>query len=187
MQLVHQAHRGNGFSGEHRLQGHGVLRPVGQQHHHRTVHVLGRGDDGQQAEHQLRQQHQQDQDVRGAGRGPHAVIGQPALNQHQQADQAQHAEEAAGNHGQQLLVLSADDMVVKRRRHQQADKVPGQHEQHADVEQVAGDAHVALLGRIAVEHLAGTGLPGVLRQIKARPAADQADGQRDIGINPEHH
>ncbi|MNJ45577.1 hypothetical protein D3C77_406790 [compost metagenome] len=180
VQFVHQADRGNRRRGLYRTQQHGVLRPLGEHHHYRAVHVSGGGDNGQQTEHQLRQQHQQDQDVRGVGGGANPWIGQAPVDQHDQADQAQQAEKAAGDHRQQLLVFSADHMVIDRSRGQQADKVPGQDEQHANVKQVARRAHAA-----PGEHLAGAGLPGVLRQVETRPAAQQADRQSNIGIHPE--
>ncbi|MNV79785.1 hypothetical protein D3C71_1733530 [compost metagenome] len=108
------------------------------------------------------------------------------MQQHHQADEAQHTEQTTGNHGQQLLLCRADEVVIDHLGCQQADEVAGEDEQHADVEQVAGDAHVALVGRGLAEQLAGACLPAVLRQVEARPAADQADGQGDVRVDPEH-
>ncbi|KIV11555.1 hypothetical protein SZ08_05350, partial [Vibrio parahaemolyticus] len=103
VQLVDQAHRRDGLGRRQRTQSDDGLGPVGEHHHHRAIHVMGRGDDGGEAEDQLGVEHQQDHPFGGVAGGAHPRVGQAAQDQSAQADEAEHAEEAAGDHRQQLL------------------------------------------------------------------------------------
>ena len=49
MQLVHKAHRSNSCSSLYRLQQNHALCPVTEHHHHRAVHMFGRGENSGQA------------------------------------------------------------------------------------------------------------------------------------------
>ena len=90
------------------------------------------------------------------------------------------AEEAAGDHGQQLLGAGAQEGLVDEVRRQHADEVAEEQEQHADVEQVAAPAQLA-----GFEQLRGIALPGVLVAVEADQAAEQEDREADVGIDAE--
>ncbi len=135
---------------------------------------------GDQPDAELDPQDRQDGDVHAELVRADADIEQAAMQQHGEADEADHAGNAAGGDGDELLLLDGDEERVERRRRQQADRVAEQQEQDADMEQVGAPAQLAL-----AQDLAGAGAPGVRLAVEADQAAEQEDRQADVGIPDE--
>ncbi|KAG0956415.1 hypothetical protein G6F31_012632 [Rhizopus arrhizus] len=158
-------------------EGHDVLGPFGQLHHHPAVQVAGRDADAVQAQAQLGEQQHQHQGVAETAGGTHARIEQAAYQQDADADEAQRAEHTADHHRQHLLLRGGDEVLVHRVRGQQADQMPTEDGQDADVEAVAADPHA-----LVRQHLAGAGAPGVHGLVITGPAADQQHRHGDVRV-----
>ena len=103
------------------------------------------------------------------------------MQEHGQADKAAHAEDAAGDDSQHLLGAGGEaEGVVNLLWRQQADEMPQEQEQDADMEQHA--AHDELP---APQQLARAAPPGVLLAIETDQAARQKHGGREIGVIAE--
>jgi hypothetical protein len=102
------------------------------------------------------------------------------LEQHRYPDQAHQSKKSTTHHGQQLLVLGADKLMVYSLRRQQADKVAGEDKDDTDMEEIAGQSH-----SLVSEQLAGARLPGIGLSVKTDPAAEKTDQNGDVRINPE--
>ena len=171
-----QRHQAGGVGTE----GHDALRPVGQRQHHARILVAERIRQGDQAQHQLHPQDDQDAQVGAVAGEADAVIEDAAVQQQRQADEADEARDAARGHGHQLLLFGGDEGLVHEVRREQAHRVATEQEQDADMEQVAAPAQLAL-----AQQLRRIAFPGVLVAVEARQAAHQEHRQADVRVDVE--
>jgi len=129
----------------HLIQSGGAsLQELAQQAQARVLSVFRKGENDE-----LRPEQQHDADVhRGTG-GADARIGQPAMDEQCQPDEADRAEHAAGDHGEELFLLDRDEQRIDLMRRQQPYHMAHHEQQDANVEQVRSPAE--LLG---AQHLA---------------------------------
>ena len=131
-------------------------------------------------DHQLHPQDQQDRDVGAVAGVADARVEHAAVDQHRQADEAEHAGNAARPDRHALLGRRAHEGPYTAVRRQQADQVAEEQEQDADVEQVAAPAQQA-----GAQQLRRVALPGVLVAVEADQAAEQEHRQADVRIDLE--
>jgi hypothetical protein len=109
----------------------------------------------------------------------HTGVGDPAMNQDQQADEGDRSHHAACDHRDGLFRAMFDtEPVPHRNRRKQARKVPEEQAQDADMKQDAAEPQIATM-----EHLRAIRLPRVLLALEAREAAEQEDDRRNVRIN----
>src|SRR5690606_15721303 len=89
--------------------------------------------------------------------------------------------DAADDERGELLEAMADaERVDHRHRRQQADEMAGEQDEDAHVEQVRSDHHLP-----AAQELARLRAPAILARVEAQDAADDEDGDGEIGIPAE--
>ncbi len=163
------------------LEGDDVLGPGHEREHFHAVGVLRRLDDGGQTQQQGRQQPQQRHPVHRFGVGGDARIADAAPNQQHQTDENQHAQCAAGDHGDDLLGMRFQpERLKKGERCEQAEKVAEEQADDADVKQIGAPAQ-----RAGAQHLARFAAPQILLAVETHQADAQKDGAGDVGVDAE--
>ena len=154
--------------------------------HHQLDHLLAvpvlRGHrDADETEQQLGEQQQQHDHVHRPAGEADARLGEAAMDQQDQTDEANAAGDPAGDHGQHLLRgrRHAEDVPDAERRHQ-SEQVAEEDAEDAEVEEVRAPAQLP-----GAEQLRRIALPRVLIAVEAQQAAREEHGQRDVGIDAE--
>jgi hypothetical protein len=136
MQLEDRVHVGDVEPGVG-LQRQHALRPIHELYHFMPVQMAERNDDGAEPQQQLRKQNEQDRRVAEGRRGADARIGQPAMGEQADADEAHQAGAAADDNGQLLLEgMGNAERVNDGDGRQQAGAMAEENDEDADVEQV---------------------------------------------------
>src|SRR6185437_2281430 len=110
-----------------------------------------------------------------------AAVEQPAMKQHDEADEAGRAAQATNDDRHHLLEAVADSKEFEDRdRSQQADAMPEQYSKDSDVEQNRAPDQLP-----ATKQLARLRPPAILVGVEPHEASDQEHRQSDIWINPK--
>src|SRR5215469_7875441 len=143
--------------------------------------MVGRDEDAAQPQQQLRQKQNQHGNVGKARSMPYPGIRKPAVQQHYQPHEAHHARNTADRHGQKLLGGMGDAKRLENKDGRQQPACMAQEDhQDADMKQIAAPDQLA-----AAQKLAGLAAPAILLAVEADDAADQADRDADVRIDPE--
>src|SRR6266545_1119143 len=104
------------------------------------------------------------------------------MHQQRNPDKTHDAGDPADNDRQPLLeTVRNAERVEHPDGREQADEMADKDDQDPHVEQVGAPHQLP-----AAQELARPALPGVLLAVEAYPAADQKDGQAEIGVPAEH-
>src|SRR6185312_537582 len=103
-----------------------------------------------------------------------------AMQQDGEADDRRDPGDAAGDHGDELVLGRPHRPADRPVRRQEPDEMADDDDEDAIVEEVGAEAQPA-----PMQHLRGIALPGVGLAVEADEAAEQQDREGDIGIDAE--
>src|SRR5262245_45743235 len=133
-----------------RLKQQDVARPLGHNQHVPARRIGDRVGNAGHADDQLQVEEQQDENIRLLAGFTDARVEQAPVNEKRHADQADEGEDSASNHRQQLFAFHGEAKGrVDLGRGEQAEEMPAEKEQDADMEEDAAPIELLSAQKLA--------------------------------------